>query len=291
MNGLRDPLSRSDERPVADTALVDFLRFVTIAISISFLLVAASSGVLLVRSLWRLSEILVFLAGFGPAIAAIARISSHGGTAAVSRFVRARLADRAPLYWIAGVGAAPFVFYTASLALAAMFGTHAIAAATRHPTGWTPSTYLLAAGYFLLTAAGEEFGWRAYALPRLQTAYGALSASLLVGLAWAVWHLPGFLTPTFAEAGIKFGWFAIEVIALSVVFTATVNSSGSSLIAPVVLHAALNFASGRFGIPPAIAGTAAPYLISVALSVAIAAALIVVLGPRTLSTRKTRVTI
>jgi membrane protease YdiL (CAAX protease family) len=66
--------------------------------------------------------------------------------------------------------------------------------------GRLPS-YLLA---LLLTATLfgglEEPGWRGYALPRLQARHTPLKATLLLGLAWGVWHVPlygpaGFVVP------------------------------------------------------------------------------------------------
>ena len=36
----------------------------------------------------------------------------------------------------------------------------------------------------------EEIGWRGFALPRLQKRHNALIATLIVGILWALWHLP-----------------------------------------------------------------------------------------------------
>ncbi len=43
---------------------------------------------------------------------------------------------------------------------------------------------------FLIAGPGEEFGWRGFALPRLERGLTPLRAALVVGLMWWAWHLP-----------------------------------------------------------------------------------------------------
>ena len=38
----------------------------------------------------------------------------------------------------------------------------------------------------------EEFGWRGYAFEHLRNKYSALTAAILAGLMWGLWHLPLF---------------------------------------------------------------------------------------------------
>jgi membrane protease YdiL (CAAX protease family) len=42
----------------------------------------------------------------------------------------------------------------------------------------------------LVSAAGEEIGWRGFLVPRLHALVGFTGTSLLVGLIWAAWHYP-----------------------------------------------------------------------------------------------------
>ncbi len=42
----------------------------------------------------------------------------------------------------------------------------------------------------MLAGVAEEPGWRGYALDHLSSMTSALVASLVIGLVWALWHVP-----------------------------------------------------------------------------------------------------
>lgn len=44
---------------------------------------------------------------------------------------------------------------------------------------------------FFIGALGEELGWSGYALDPMQQRWGALAASVILGLVWATWHIAG----------------------------------------------------------------------------------------------------
>lgn len=100
---------------------------------------------------------------------------------------------------------------------------------------------LLIIPFFLFDAIanGEEIGWRGYVLPRLQTKYSALIASLIVGVIWGLWHIPKFL-PDWST--VAFGWFMVDVLAKSVLLTWMYNNTKGSLLLVTLFHASFNTA-------------------------------------------------
>ena len=96
---------------------------------------------------------------------------------------------------------------------------------------------------------GEEFGWRGYALPKLQNKYSPLIASLVIGVIWGLWHLPSFFAPQdvvgalYADIGIIFIFlYTMGTIANSIFMTWLYNKSkASALVAGIIWHAAINF--------------------------------------------------
>ena len=111
--------------------------------------------------------------------------------------------------------------------------------------GALPGVLLSVLPVFLLFGPlGEEMGWRGYALPRLQSRFGALAASLLIGVAWAAWHLPLFFDPTSSYAQLALPVFVARMVGLALLFTWLVNRTGGSLFFPMLLHSVIN-ASGQ----------------------------------------------
>ena len=88
--------------------------------------------------------------------------------------------------------------------------------------------------------AGEEIGWRGYALPRLSGRVGLRWASILLGLIWAVWHLPQFFIRANDTHSQPFLIFAFQVVAISVTLAWLWHGTSKSLLLPMLLHAAVN---------------------------------------------------
>ncbi len=84
----------------------------------------------------------------------------------------------------------------------------------------------------------EEIGWRGYALGRLQTRWNALTSSLIVGLIWALWHLPLFMIVGTSqhELGIPFIGFLVGLMASSILYSWLYNNTKHSLWSALLLH-------------------------------------------------------
>ncbi len=113
--------------------------------------------------------------------------------------------------------------------------------------GVNPLAILPALFFATLPPLLEELGWRGYALDRLQLKWSALSASLILGVVWAVWHLPlFFIEGSFQHDSVGFAttgfWlFMTGIVALSVTFTWIYNNIERSVLGIIVLHGWVNF--------------------------------------------------
>jgi membrane protease YdiL (CAAX protease family) len=132
----------------------------------------------------------------------------------------------------------------------------------------------------------EEPGWRGYALDGLQGRLSALSASMIVGIVWSLWHLPlFFIEGTWQAEAIGLGtqrfWlFMLAIVVESVLYTWIYNSTSGSTLAAILFH----FVGNAFGEMFALSERAEVY--SFLLAVVAVAVVIVTWGPRALSKGK-----
>ncbi|MBW2293377.1 MAG: CPBP family intramembrane metalloprotease [Deltaproteobacteria bacterium] len=101
----------------------------------------------------------------------------------------------------------------------------------------------------------EEAGWRGYATPLLQSHLRTpLTAALVVGVAWALWHLPrdvvsgvierlGLLTYVF----LYLPAFTLGTVTASIIASYFMNRIGGSLIPAIMVHGLANDSMGIAG--------------------------------------------
>jgi membrane protease YdiL (CAAX protease family) len=129
--------------------------------------------------------------------------------------------------------------------------------------------YLL--GFVLTMLLGgpllEEIGWRGFALPRLERRHNPLAAALILGILWALWHLPQFLVPTWTASSGGGGLsgivlFVLAAAAFSIVLSWVFNNTRASLLLVVLVHTSIDaFATTMGTVFPTAATSAWPIII------------------------------
>ncbi len=95
---------------------------------------------------------------------------------------------------------------------------------------------------------GEEGGWRGYLLPKLLDRMGELRASVMIGMIWALWHLPVMAMFVDWREGTSLAFYLptyiIGVVALSYIFTVVWRLGRGSLVPCIWLHGLVNAIGG-----------------------------------------------
>ncbi|MDS0301011.1 CPBP family intramembrane metalloprotease [Halogeometricum sp. S1BR25-6] len=178
---------------------------------------------------------LILLGGFGPFLAAIV-VAAAGGD---SRSWFRNLIDigAPPRVWVAAV-LMPVVLYVGALVVFVGAGGGFDRA------GVLPAAAIPAVAFATLIRGGlEEPGWRGLALPVLQRRIGAFQASIVIGVIWALWHVPLFLMPGSSQAGTPFALYAAAVVGISIITTWLYNAAGGRVLVAVVFHTLSNAVS------------------------------------------------
>ena len=89
-------------------------------------------------------------------------------------------------------------------------------------------------------ALGEELGWRGFALPKLQTRHSALTASIIIGLFWGLWHIPTWAAQKQTDASVLSTlWMVVSTVPAAILFTWVYNGTRGSLLPVCFLHASI----------------------------------------------------
>ncbi len=131
--------------------------------------------------------------------------------------------------------------------------------------------------FFFIGALGEELGWSGYAIDPMQARWGALQASLVMGVIWAVYHYVAL-----AQAHRSVTWIAgwsLGTLASRVIIVWLYNNTGKSVFAAALFHMTINVTWQLFPVngsyfDPGISGV---------ISALVAAIIIVIWRPQTLA--------
>lgn len=186
---------------------------------------------------------LVAIAQFGPTLAAFIIAFRHDGNHGIGLLFRRALDWRIPLPWLAVIFILPVVLSIVALFLTVSTGgTLPEPALLAQPLAILPTFLFI---FFLQGPVPEEFGWRGYLLDHFQHRYNALASSLVVGVIWAVWHLPLFLM---GYLPFPFWAYLIAVASLSILMSWVYNNTGGKLLTALLFHTMFNLSIALF--PP-----------------------------------------
>ena len=187
-----------------------------------------------------LRNLAVGVAAAGPSLAGVACTSIDEGWSGVRRLFRSLLQWRVAAKWYAVSLAGPI-----AVALMAV-GAHRLMVGNDAEFRLQATTILLVPVALVVTLfigpLQEELGWRGYILPRLLRRWSSVRASLVLGVAWACWHLPLYGFDTGGQERAPVVPFLVSVVALSILYTWLWLSTGRSLLIAVLLHSAINVA-------------------------------------------------
>lgn len=222
------------------------------------------------------------IGGLAPTIAAVLVLALTEGRGGIGGLLRQALRWRAPMNCYL------FALLTVPTVTALSLWLQSAIFVSLDWRGWT-AMIPIAIGWPIMAALGEEFGWRGFALPRLQARWGGIGASLILGLLWGFWHLPAdyiglkgmgwWFIPAFLVAG------PVVLTAHSLIMTWIWNRSGRSLPLMLVYHFTI---TATALLTPAVSGTDGDRVLSPLITAAalwLVALALIVLRPADLGRR------
>ncbi len=179
---------------------------------------------------------IILIGVFAPSIIAIALTLFEEGTAGVAAMFRRMFRANVGVRWYVFA-----VAYMAAVKLAVAL-IHRVAFG-EWPRFGTDRWFIIIAAIVLSwpVQAGEEIGWRGYALPRLASRFGFAASGVILGIVWAAWHLPFFFISVGGDqTGQSFPVYLLQVTALSVAITFLYVRTSGSVLLTMLMHSAVN---------------------------------------------------
>ena len=174
----------------------------------------------------------------GPAVAAVITAGWCEGWHSVARLLRRCVLWRVPtIAWVAVVAA---VLLALLAHVVADRPTDSLSYSGAPRLGVSTVLFVLVVNGF-----GEELGWRGFMVTRLRTARSLRDTSVIVWIAWGLWHLPLFwIVANFRDLGVAgtVGW-VVGLFFGSVFLAWLVGAAAGSVLVVALWHTAYNFAT------------------------------------------------
>ncbi len=170
-----------------------------------------------------------FLMTWGPGIAGILVVLIFAGISGLKSFMSRLFLWRVDMvWWLLVLVGIPLIYMIGSL----INGGGLIADLPDEGLGVAFAIMFL----MLFLGPMEEFGWRGVLQPLLQRLIAPFWTGALIGLIWAVWHLPAFYLSGVVYSDWSFLPFLIGCVSLAILVTPIFNASRGGLLLPILFH-------------------------------------------------------
>ena len=231
------------------------LLFFLIAFLVAWLLFITASLISNNAQLSTLSHVLIFIGAISPGLVAIFITAKTQGGEGVKLLIDKISFKNTSVMWY--IFALTFIALIKGLAALVFFLLY-----NSWPQFGTTSWYVMlgAIAVSMWVQAGEEIGWRGYALPLMSKKFGLAMSSVLLGIIWAVWHLPFFYLEAADTFHQSFPLYLLQVTGLSVIMAWLFWKVNGNLLPLMVFHAAIN--NTKDIVPSASKASASPFTLN-----------------------------
>jgi uncharacterized protein len=199
---------------------------------VALVLAFAAIAAVLVIATGAPPTLLAFALALPPAVIAVVLAWREGEGAVGRLFRRLTVRPANPKWYLALL--IPFAGFLAVDIVAIALG--------ESPTGMFDGLFpaiVIVPLVVVLPAFAEEIGWRGYALPRTLTALSPLRAAFILGIPWAMIHVPLYL-PGQMNGGSALWSMVAQILAYSVILTWVYVGTGGSVLVTGLFHMLLN---------------------------------------------------
>ena len=176
--------------------------------------------------------------GFGPTIAAAVAAAATSRGRYQNDYLTRLLRWRVNMIWWIAALSAPVLLAASKEWIAVWTSRGALTASALEPA----TKALILFPTMIIGGGLEELGWRGIAQPEIERCCPRLTATLIIGATWALWHLPLFYIHGVSQFGGNLPLFAVDVLA-NAYLLAWIYTRTQSILLCVVAHAASNTAT------------------------------------------------